>query len=227
MAAENTPLKSTANGDVSSKINTTYPDYDYLLKILLIGDSNTGKSSLLVRFCDDSFSDTFISTIGVDFKVKTIAVDNKLIKLQIWDSAGQERFRTLTTAYYRGAHGIIIVYDISDSNTFVSVEGWMKEVYEKAAPNVIKMLVGNKCDRSNIEVEYDAAKTYANAKGLSLMEVSAKYGINVEQIFYNLVTEINKSGCVNMEEKISRTESKVVLQGTEIKERNSSCCSYL
>merc|ERR1711966_349389 len=94
------------------------PDYDYLFKLLLIGDSGVGKSCLLLRFADDKWTDSYISTIGVDFKIRTIELDGKTIKLQIWDTAGQERFRTISSTYYRGAHGIIVVYDITDNESF-------------------------------------------------------------------------------------------------------------
>ena len=96
--------------------------YDYLFKLLLIGDSGVGKSSLLLRFSDDTYETNFNSTIGVDFKIKTVDLDDKVVKLQIWDTAGQERFRTITSSYYRGAHGIIVVYDVTELDTFNAVE---------------------------------------------------------------------------------------------------------
>ena len=103
------------------------PDYDYLFKLLLIGDSGVGKSCLLLRFADDTYTESYISTIGVDFKIRTIELEGKTVKLQIWDTAGQERFRTITSSYYRGAHGIIVVYDVTDESTFANVKQWLQE----------------------------------------------------------------------------------------------------
>ena len=104
------------------------PDYDYLFKLLLIGDSGVGKSCLLLRFADDTYTESYISTIGVDFKIRTIELEGKTVKLQIWDTAGQERFRTITSSYYRGAHGIIVVYDVTDESTFANVKQWLQEI---------------------------------------------------------------------------------------------------
>merc|ERR1712166_916991 len=120
--------------------------YDYLFKLLLIGDSGVGKSCLLLRFADDTYTETYISTIGVDFKIRTVEIDGKVIKLQIWDTAGQERFRTITSSYYRGAHGIIVVYDVTDEDSFTAVQRWLSEIDRYCHEHVNKMLVGNKCD---------------------------------------------------------------------------------
>merc|ERR1712164_51540 len=120
------------------------PEYDYLFKLLLIGDSGVGKSCLLLRFADDTYSESYISTIGVDFKIRTIEHDGKTIKLQIWDTAGQERFRTITSSYYRGAHGIIVVYDVTDQDSFDNVARWITEIERFAGQDVNKMMVGNK-----------------------------------------------------------------------------------
>jgi len=120
--------------------------YDFLIKLLLIGDSGVGKSCLLLRFSDDSFTPSFITTIGIDFKIKTIELDGKRIKLQIWDTAGQERFRTITTAYYRGAMGILLIYDTTDEQSFQNIRNWIRNIEQHAADNVDKILVGNKCD---------------------------------------------------------------------------------
>ncbi|XP_062998934.1 ras-related protein Rab-8B-like isoform X3 [Elgaria multicarinata webbii] len=120
--------------------------YDYLFKLLLIGDSGVGKTCLLFRFTEDDFNNTFISTIGIDFKIRTIELDGKKIKLQIWDTAGQERFRTITTAYYRGAMGIMLVYDITNEKSFDNIENWITNVKEHASSDVEGMILGNKCD---------------------------------------------------------------------------------
>lgn len=164
---------------------------DYLFKLLLIGDSGVGKSCLLLRFADDTYTESYISTIGVDFKIRTIELDGKTVKLQIWDTAGQERFRTITSSYYRGAHGIIIVYDVTDRQSFQNVEHWLKEIDKYATGNVNKLLVGNKSDlQSKKVVTYDEAKEFADKHGIKFLETSAKNSHNVEQAFQTMATEI-------------------------------------
>merc|ERR1711970_468927 len=166
-------------------------EYDYLFKLLLIGDSGVGKSCLLLRFADDTYTETYISTIGVDFKIRTIEIEGKVIKLQIWDTAGQERFRTITSSYYRGAHGIIVVYDVTEKETFDAVERWMTEIERFAGNEVNKMLVGNKCHMvSKKTVDYSSAKEYADQLGIPFLETSAKNATNVEQAFMTMAAEI-------------------------------------
>ncbi|KAI5632917.1 ras family domain-containing protein [Phthorimaea operculella] len=158
------------------------PEYDYLFKLLLIGDSGVGKSCLLLRFADDTYTESYISTIGVDFKIRTVELDGKTIKLQIWDTAGQERFRTITSSYYRGAHGIIIVYDCTDQDSFSNVKQWLEEIDRYACDNVNKLLVGNKCDLTTKKVvDYTTANQYAEQLGIPFLETSAKNSTNVEQ----------------------------------------------
>lgn len=158
--------------------------YDLLVKLMLIGDQAVGKSCLLTRFSENTFSSSFISTIGVDFKVKTLDVDGTRVKLQIWDTAGQERFRTITTAYYRGAMGILLVYDITKEKSFQNVDGWIRNISAHAAPDVVVMLVGNKSDlESKRAVPRAQAEALARENGMEHMETSAKDASNVEEVF--------------------------------------------
>jgi len=169
-------------------------EYDYLFKLLLIGDSGVGKSCLLLRFADHQYTESYISTIGVDFKIRTIDLDGKTIKLQIWDTAGQERFRTITSSYYRGAHGIIIVYDVTDSESFNNVKQWMSEIDRYACENVKKLLVGNKSDLVSKKcVDYETAKAFADHLDIPFLETSAKLGNNVEKAFLTMAAEIKNS----------------------------------
>nr|AGC10822.1 Rab-1 [Eriocheir sinensis] len=177
-------------------MSTMNPEYDYLFKLLLIGDSGVGKSCLLLRFADDTYTESYISTIGVDFKIRTIELDGKTIKLQIWDTAGQERFRTITSSYYRGAHGIIVVYDTTDQESFNNVKQWLQEIDRYACENVNKLLVGNQCDLTHKKVvDYQTAKEYADSLGIPFLETSAKNATNVEQAFMTMAAEIkNRMG---------------------------------
>lgn len=167
-------------------------DYDYLIKLLLIGDSGVGKSCLLLRFSEDSFTSSFITTIGIDFKIKKILLDNKWIKLQIWDTAGQERFRTITSAYYRGAMGILLVYDVTDEASFNNVRNWMKNIETHASSTVNKILVGNKCDMDEHKrmVPFSRGQALANEFGIKFFETSAKSNINVEEVFQSISKDI-------------------------------------
>jgi len=166
-------------------------EYDYLFKILIIGDSGVGKSCLLLRFSDDIYTESYISTIGVDFKIRNIELDSKIIKLQIWDTAGQERFKTITQSYYRGAHGIIVVYDITDRDTFTNVEQWLNDIERYAQPCVNKFLVGNKCDIDvKRQIDIEEGKELASRFNMSFIETSAKNTINVADMFQQLSREI-------------------------------------
>ncbi|KAI9593396.1 ras family-domain-containing protein [Syncephalis fuscata] len=167
--------------------------YDHLFKFLLIGDSGVGKSCLLLRFTDDSFTPSFITTVGIDFKVRTIQLYGRRIKLQIWDTAGQERYRNITTAYYRNAMGVIIVYDITDKQSFHNVSDWIKQVDEHANEAVNKLIVGNKCDQeANRVVTVEQGQALAAEHGVQFMETSAKANNNVDDAFYALAKLVKK-----------------------------------
>ena len=169
------------------------PEYDHLLKILLIGDSGVGKSSLLTRFCDDSFSEKQLTTIGVDFKVKYVELKDRKFKLAIWDTAGQERFRTLTSSYYRGAHAIILVYDASDRRTFENLAYWIEEVRKYSTnPEAVVLVVGNKLDESR-QVSTAEGKECAFNNSALFIETSAKTKQGVREAFEELLLKITEN----------------------------------
>ncbi|KAI0713680.1 ras-domain-containing protein [Earliella scabrosa] len=201
------------------------PDgYDYLFKLLLIGDSGVGKSCLLLRFAEDSFTDSYLSTIGVDFKIRTIELEGKTVKLQIWDTAGQERFRTIAAAYYRGAHGIIMVYDVTDEETFKNVKGWMQEIERYASEDVKKLIIGNKSDLVERKVvEYSAAKEFADALSIPFIETSAKESTNVEEAF-TMMAKVIKDDVDSQPEgdASSNNKSSIVTLGRSLNQDDDS-----
>ncbi|KAF3790942.1 Ras-related protein [Nymphaea thermarum] len=153
-----------------------------------------GKSCLLLRFSDDSFTTSFITTIGIDFKIRTVELDGKRIKLQIWDTAGQERFRTITTAYYRGAMGILLVYDVTDESSFNNIRNWIRNIEQHASDNVNKILVGNKADmdESRRAVPTSRGQALADEYGIKFFETSAKTNLNVENVFFTIARDIKQ-----------------------------------
>uniref|UniRef100_A0A7N0SY52 Uncharacterized protein n=1 Tax=Kalanchoe fedtschenkoi TaxID=63787 RepID=A0A7N0SY52_KALFE len=166
-------------------------DYDYLFKLVLIGDSGVGKSNLLSRFTKNEFNLESKSTIGVEFATRSLNVDGKIIKAQIWDTAGQERYRAITSAYYRGAVGALLVYDVTRRATFENVERWLNELRNHTDPNIVVMLVGNKSDlRHLIAVTTEDGKSFAERESLYFIETSALEATNVENAFTELLTQI-------------------------------------
>ncbi|XP_029955748.1 ras-related protein Rab-18a isoform X3 [Salarias fasciatus] len=161
------------------------------LKILIIGESGVGKSSLLLRFTEDTFDPEQSATIGVDFKVKTITVDGNKAKLAIWDTAGQERFRTLTPSYYRGAQGVILVYDVTRRETFTKLDNWLNELETYCTrSDLVKMLVGNKIDRENHELDRAEGLKFARKHSMLFIEASAKTKDGVQCAFEELVEKV-------------------------------------
>ncbi|KAI1912959.1 Rab GTPase ypt31 [Ophidiomyces ophidiicola] len=166
-------------------------EYDFLFKVVLIGDSGVGKSNLLSRFTRNEFNLDSKSTIGVEFATRSIQVDSKTVKSQIWDTAGQERYRAITSAYYRGAVGALLVYDISKHQTYENVTRWLKELRDHADANIVIMLVGNKSDLRHLRaVPTEEAKQFASDNNLSFIETSALDASNVELAFQNILTEV-------------------------------------
>ena len=173
-------------------------EYDFIFKVLLLGNSDVGKSSLLLRFVDSVWNDGFVPTIGVDFKVKTLEINNKKVKMQIWDTAGQERFRTVVSTYFKGAHGILLLYDVTNKDSFKNLENWLIEIEKNSSDKVLKILLGNKCDLSDDrEIQSEEGKAFAVRNGMEFMETSAKINTNVSEAFETLakiMIEFNSKG---------------------------------
>jgi Ras-related protein Rab-8A len=158
--------------------------------MLVIGDSGVGKTSLLVRFDEDKFSPNFITTIGIDYRTRMVDMENKKVKLQIWDTGGQERFKTITMTYFRGAHGIILVYDVTDPLSFENIRSWMANLQANASSDVDRILIGNKCDMADKRViSTQRGQDLANEFGIPFFETSAKSSINVEECFMSLAKD--------------------------------------
>ena len=173
-------------------------EYDFIFKVLLLGNSDVGKSSLLLRFVDSVWNDGFVPTIGVDFKVKTLEINNKKVKMQIWDTAGQERFRTVVSTYFKGAHGILLLYDVTNKDSFKNLENWLIEIEKNSSDKVLKILLGNKCDLSDDrEIQTEEGQAFAVRNGMEFMETSAKMNTNVSEAFETLgklMIEFNSKG---------------------------------
>ena len=163
-------------------------DYYYLFKILIIGDSGVGKSSILSRFAEDVYIDSYMSTIGLDFKIKTLFVGNKVVKLQIWDTAGQERFRTVTRSYYHNADSVLIVFDLTNRKSFENINKWIEDINNFCPENICYNIVGNKADIvSNIQVTKDEIENKYKCK---YIETSAKDGNNIDILFDTIAKEL-------------------------------------
>jgi len=199
-------------------------DYDHLFKLLIIGDSGVGKSSLLLRFADNTFSGNYITTIGVDFKIRTILIDGERVKLQIWDTAGQERFRTITSTYYRGTHGVIVVYDATSGESFANVKRWLHEI-DQNCDVVNKILVGNKDDMPERKVVLtEDAQRFASQMGIQLFETSAKDNKNVEEMF-NSITRLVLLTKKEQNQQASNLNDTVTLgRGRKPTGKKSKCC---
>ncbi|XP_046682710.1 ras-related protein Rab-35 [Homalodisca vitripennis] len=198
-------------------------EYDHLFKLLIIGDSDVGKSSLLVRFADNTFSGNYITTIGVDFKIRTVEVDGEKVKLQIWDTAGQERFRTITSTYYRGTHGVIVVYDVTSGESFANVKRWLHEI-EQNCEVVNRILVGNKNDAPDRKVVLtEDAQRFADQMRIQLFETSAKENINVEEMFMAITRQVLHTKKERKEKQAGQNSDTVNLRKPKPNKRQKCC----
>lgn len=170
-------------------------EYDYLLKLVLVGDEGTGKSSLMSRFCDSSFSPSYVATIGVDFKVRSVIVNTDdgatcTVKMQLWDTAGQERFSSITSSFYRGADAVFVMYDITSIDSFRKIHKWLKGCTDVCGTDLPGVLVGNKCDlERHREVPVGQGGEMATTLGMPHFETSAKLGTNVDEVFRQVATQ--------------------------------------
>jgi Ras-related protein Rab-1A len=194
-------------------------DYDYLFKVLLLGDTDIRKSSLILRYTEETFNSKLVNSIGVDFKMKKKEIDGKIIKVQIWDTAGHERFRSITYSYYRGANAIIIVFDITDKKSFLSITEWLKQIEKHAKENVFKFLVGNKSDLAEErKVTFEEAKEYADKHDLPYIETSAKEGININELFESSIKSFLSSN------KYIGGDKNIKLNNQSTTSEKSDCC---
>ncbi|XP_043722040.1 ras-related protein Rab11A [Telopea speciosissima] len=216
-------------GDANQKI-------DYVFKIVLIGDSAVGKSQILSRFARNEFSLDSKATIGVEFQTRTVLIDHKNVKAQIWDTAGQERYRAVTSAYYRGAVGAMLVYDMTKRQSFDHIPRWLEELRSHADKNIVIILIGNKADLENQRaVPTEDAKEFAQKEGLFFLETSALEATNVETAFLTVLTEIfnivNKKNLVASADQsngnpASLSGKKILIPGPgqEIPAKRNMCC---
>jgi Ras-related protein Rab-11A len=206
-------------------------EYDIIFKVVIIGDSSVGKTGILSRYLTGEFSDQVKATVGVEFGTKKLTVKDHKTKIQIWDTAGQEKYRSITNAYYKGAKGSLIVYDISKRSTFDNVDRWVKEVKIMGESDMFLILIGNKSDlKDQREVSVDDGLQKAANLGIAFMETSAKTSINVDNSFYyiaeNVVNKIISKHAENdgLEDLIIEKSSKVDLSNNIVKESNRKCC---
>jgi len=201
-------------------------DYEVTYKILILGDSGVGKTCLIFRFIEDIFSDSYISTIGIDCRSRIVNLDGKKVRLQIWDTAGQERFRTLTSAYFRGAMGIILVYDITTEDSFKHIAQWLQNIQDNASPDVCKVLVGNKLDCEDERViDTERGNSISENAELEFFETSARTGEGVTEAFMAVARQIKeymdrKSASLLEEDSLTPV---IGLEGSP--ESHHSCCS--
>ncbi len=186
-----TPAPSAQGRQKSAVSKLTSHDNRYMrYKVVLIGDTDTGKTSVMLRLSHRNFTSVYVPTVGIDFSVRTVSLDEIRYKLTVWDTSGQERFKLITLSYYRGAQGIIIFYDASRQSTFDNVPNWIEDA--KKYSDATLMLVGTKCDSEEKVVAYETAKDFADENDMLFFEVSAKDGTNIEFVLLALLAEVRQ-----------------------------------
>ena len=221
---QNNNVTTSGSQKIAKKLSKS-KQFDYTFKIVMIGDSGVGKSCILLRFADDKFNENFYATIGVDFRFKNVMVDDKSVKLQIWDTAGQERFKTITSAYYRGADGIIIVYDITDRNSFAHIKDWLDDVNKYTDDNPLKIIVGNKIDLiKDKQINNNDMKTMTAQTGIEIIECSANYSIKINELMEIMTKKLIEK---KKNEGNKNTTKSMILNDINNKNKelnNKGCC---
>ena len=189
---------------------------DCVYKILLLGDTSVGKTCFLLKYTDNKFQIKHMSTIGLDYRVKSITLKSgKPVKLQLWDTAGQDRFRAITKSYYKSANGVILIYDITSIQTFDNVKPWISQIKEQSSQDIVIYIVGNKTDmEEERKIKTEEGKKLADEYGFPFIETSAKSGLNINETFEDIVEKIdtiysNKSGSDNKGNKLFKAKNKV------------------
>ena len=199
-------------------------DYDYLFKLIIIGDSSVGKSCLLIRYTENKFYDNHIATIGVDFKIKNIQLENSLIKLQIWDTAGSSRYDALTTSYYRGADGVVLTFDLTNQESFDNLKKWMEKLDRYTREDIPKILIGTKSDLIEArKVKYLDALEFSNNNEIPYVETSSLDNENIDMAFFNLVKKIKKRTDRNKFYNTNVENTKSIILGNTKKINNCNC----
>ncbi|XP_053694852.1 ras-related protein Rab-35-like [Sabethes cyaneus] len=194
-----------------------------MFKLLILGDSGVGKSSLMLRFADNDFLPSFLTTVGVDLKIQNMMIDGTRVKVQIWDTAGQERFRTITNTYYRGAHGVIIVYDVTNGESFTNVKRWIHEI-DSNCDAVCMVLVGNKNDQLGQKVVLtEDAKRFSDQMKIKLFETSAKENINIEEMFFDITKQVLMQK-KRMLQGSTADAASVKLEEPKTRTKKNKCC---
>lgn len=199
-------------------------EYDEKIKIMVIGESKIGKTSLISRYCNNEFfGGVYLSTIGIDFQIKDLNIKNKKIRLQIWDTAGQERYRNIAKNYFQSGDGFVIVYDISNRESFEKLDYWIEQIKTNAQENIKLILFGNKCDiTDDREVSKEDGEEYAKKNKIKFFEVSAKEGTNVVNAFETFVNDILASYSPN--DNFKKRKSKMLSTPIELPKKKSFCC---
>jgi small GTP-binding protein len=193
-------------------------EYDFLMKLILVGDSGVGKTNILSKYLKNDFDPDSKATVGVEFGTKNIEIDNKRIKVQIWDTAGQERYKSITSTYYKGAKGAFIVYDITRKSTFDNIDKWIGDLKNNGDENMIVYLVGNKSDLNDMrEVRKDEAMTKSEKFNIAFSETSALYGDNIHKIFQDLMEKVY----INFYRNANTNREKEINKGVDLNEESN------